>query len=270
VSDREQIDNKESGSPKTGLKTVAMKVWRWSEIVLLIAGFAILAAFGVARLDSYVSTRAALKTFATPDEPLATSQNAGTPEDEADANEIEIPAEPDFAHWDDGRVHAYKQANAKESTALLAVLEIPTIHVLAPLLEGTDSLTLNRGVGRIKGTAWPGELGNIGIAGHRDSYFRSLKDIRTGDLLELRTRTGTDHYVVDRMQIVNPRDVSVLRPQSAPALTLVTCYPFYFIGSAPQRFVVTAYFTYHTPVGSTTTSEARLKSQSGNSTQEEK
>jgi hypothetical protein len=198
VSDREQIDNKESGSPKTGLKTVAMKVWRWSEIVLLIAGFAILAAFGVARLDSYVSTRAALKTFATLDEPLATSQNAGTPEDEADANEIEIPAEPDFAHWDDGRVHAYKQANAKESTALLAVLEIPTIHVLAPLLEGTDSLTLNRGVGRIKGTAWPGELGNIGIAGHRDSYFRSLKDIRTGDLLELRAhrhgslRSGPD------------------------------------------------------------------------------
>jgi sortase A len=252
-----------------GVKAAALKLWRWSEVVLLLTGIVILAGFGAARLDSFLSSRAALKIFATLDESSIAVENTVTAKDEADANELEMPAEPDYANWDDGRVHAYKQANAKQTTAPLAVLEIAKIHVLAPLLDGTDSLTLNRGVGRIKGTAKPGEPGNIGIAGHRDSFFRSLKDIRAGDVIELRTRTSTDNYIVDRLQVVTPRDVSVLQPQSAPALTLVTCYPFYFIGSAPQRFVVTAYLTRHTPVGSTT-SEARLNRQPGNSTQEEK
>jgi sortase A len=252
-----------------GVKAAALKLWRWSEVVLLLAGIVILAGFGAARLDSCLNSRAALKTFATLDEPSITADNAATAKDEADADELETSAEPDYANWDDGRVRAFKQANTRQSTPPLAVLGIPKIHVLAPLLEGTDFLTLNRGVGRIKGTAKPGEPGNIGIAGHRDSFFRSLKDIRAGDVIELRTRTGTDNYVVDRSQVVTARDVSVLQPQSAPALTLVTCYPFYLIGSAPQRFVVTAYLMHHTPVGSTT-SEARLKPQPGNSTQEEK
>ena len=108
------------------------------------------------------------------------------------------------------------------------------------MLEGTDAITLNRGVGRIRGTALPGQNGNIAIAGHRDGFFHGLKDIHTGDRIELLTAQRTDIYIVDRTVIVDPNDVSVLENGAAPALTLVTCYPFHYIGPAPRRFVVEA------------------------------
>jgi LPXTG-site transpeptidase (sortase) family protein len=122
----------------------------------------------------------------------------------------------------------------------MAQLNIPRLHMSAPLLNGTDWLTLNHGVGRITGTARPGEQGNIGIAGHRDTHFRGLRNIRLGDVIELERNEGTDTYKVDRLQIVLPDNVGVLRPNAVPTLTLVTCYPFHFVGSAPKRFVVTA------------------------------
>jgi sortase A len=95
-------------------------------------------------------------------------------------------------------------------------------------------------VGRIVGTTRIGETGNVGIAGHRDGFFRGLKDVLIGDTMELETGTGRQTYVVDSIKVVNPDDVSVLKNEPAPALTLVTCYPFYFIGSAPQRYIVHA------------------------------
>ena len=108
------------------------------------------------------------------------------------------------------------------------------------MLSGTDDYTLDRAVGHIEDTAQPGADGNSGIAGHRDGFFRGLKDIIPGDVIELDTLQGKDVYRVERTWIVNPEDVSVLDPTSAPALTLVTCYPFYFVGSAPKRFIVRA------------------------------
>jgi sortase A len=99
---------------------------------------------------------------------------------------------------------------------------------------------LNRGVGRIAGTSLPGQGGNIGIAGHRDGFFRTLKDIRTGDAIELVTTSGKDIFVVDQIRITNRGDVSVLRPRAKRSLTLVTCYPFYFVGPAPSRYIVEA------------------------------
>ena len=104
----------------------------------------------------------------------------------------------------------------------------------------TDDLSLNRAVGHIAGTALPGDSGNVGIAGHRDGFFRGLKDIVTGDTIEITTQAKTDTYVIDQITIVNPSDVSVLAPRSQPSVTLVTCYPFYFVGSAPQRYIVQA------------------------------
>ena len=104
-------------------------------------------------------------------------------------------------------------------------------------------MALNRGVGRIKGTAQPGESGNFGIAGHRDGFFRGLKDIREADLIEVRTLDTTYVYTVDDLRVVEPDDVSVLRSREQPTLTLVTCYPFYFVGPAPHRFIVTASLT---------------------------
>ena len=120
------------------------------------------------------------------------------------------------------------------------MLRIPKVRLEVPVLPGTDDLTLDRGVGHIEYTVQPGTDGNSGIAGHRDSFFRGLKDIAIGDLIELDTKQGTDVYRVERTWIVNPEDVSVLDPTPMRALTLVTCYPFYYVGSAPQRFIVRA------------------------------
>ena len=108
-------------------------------------------------------------------------------------------------------------------------------------------MTLNRGVGRIAGTANPGESGNIGIAGHRDGFFRGLKDVGPGDKIEMVTQSRVETYVVDHVVIVDPSDVSVLEPRPQPSLTLVTCYPFYYLGSAPKRYIVQATVTASEP-----------------------
>ena len=120
------------------------------------------------------------------------------------------------------------------------MLRIPRLRIEAALLEGTDDATLDRGVGHIEETAPPGTDGNAGIAGHRDGFFRALKDIAEGDAIELQTLGGRETYRVERTWIVEPEDVSVLDPTPSRSLTLVTCYPFYFVGSAPQRFIVRA------------------------------
>jgi sortase A len=123
---------------------------------------------------------------------------------------------------------------------LLGRIEIPRLGMKVAILEGTRSRTLRLGVGHIGGTALPGEPGNIGIAGHRDTFFRGLKDIRASDEIQIQTATGLSDYEVDWVKIVPPDDTAVLAPSAESDLTLVTCYPFYFIGAAPQRFVVHA------------------------------
>jgi sortase A len=123
---------------------------------------------------------------------------------------------------------------------VLGRIEIPRIGVSVAVLQGTTSRTLRLGVGHINGTALPGEQGNIGIAGHRDTFFRALKDIRKDDEIQLRTATGIARYEVDWIQITSPSDVGILTPASESSLTLVTCYPFYYIGLAPKRYIVHA------------------------------
>ena len=146
----------------------------------------------------------------------------------------------DFALWSENRVRAYTTALAMKIEPPLAVLSIRRINMQVPVFDGTDDLILNRGAGRILGTASPGESGNIGIAGHRDGFFRGLKDLQMGDRIDLGTQGREFLYTVDAMEIVQPTDVSVLRARPQPSLTLVTCYPFYFVGDAPQRYVVHA------------------------------
>ena len=146
----------------------------------------------------------------------------------------------DFSFWSKNRISAYEQSLTTYVNLPMAILRIERVKLEAPVLEGTDELTLNRGLGHIAGTGLPGEEGNIGIAGHRDGFFRVLKDVGRGDTIELLRLERKDIYIVDQIELVSPEDISVLRPRSAPSLTLVTCYPFYFIGSAPQRFIVHA------------------------------
>ena len=144
------------------------------------------------------------------------------------------------------QIQAEGQHNAVPPTTLakegdvLGRIEIPRLGMIVAILQGTTSKTLRLGVGHIQGTALPGEPGNIGIAGHRDTYFRSLKDIRVNDQIRIKTATGLSRYEVDLVQVVAPGDIEVLAPSAKSAITLVTCYPFHFIGAAPKRFVVHA------------------------------
>jgi sortase A len=124
--------------------------------------------------------------------------------------------------------------------SLIGRVEIPRVGVSAIVREGDDSATLRHAVGHIPDTALPGEQGNAGLAGHRDTFFRGLKNIRTGDRITMTTATGVLEYTVRDTRVVDPDDVSVLSPTGRPTLTLVTCYPFYYLGSAPRRFIVQA------------------------------
>jgi sortase A len=155
---------------------------------------------------------------------------------------------PDQSLWSPERIIAWGKTAGEPASAPLAVLRIPRLHIEVPVLPGTDDGTLDRAVGHIDDTALPGADGNSGIAGHRDGFFRGLKDITEGDVIELETSKAKEVYRVERTWIVDPEDVSVLDQTPARALTLVTCHPFYFIGPAPRRFIVRAVLSKPTSV----------------------
>ncbi len=119
-------------------------------------------------------------------------------------------------------------------------VQVPRLHLTAMVEEGTDDETLGRAVGHVRGTALPGDSGNVGIAGHRDSFFRALKDLQRNDEIDFETTDGTFRYTVEQMSVVEPSDVQVLAPTDVKTLTIVTCFPFHYIGPAPRRFIVRA------------------------------
>jgi sortase A len=123
----------------------------------------------------------------------------------------------------------------------LGRIEISSIGLAAMIMEGIDGRTLRHAVGHIPGTPRPGQQGNVAIAGHRDTFFRGLRNIRKDDEITLTTLNGTYRYRVDSTQVVAPEHTEVLSATADDILTLVTCYPFYFVGSAPKRFVVRAH-----------------------------
>ena len=201
--------------------------WALFIVGLILAGF-----YVIASVHSRISSHLALRKF----EAERTEARFRAQE----AVKVRTGEQVDFSLWSDKRVQAYMESLVTRDGTPSAVLRIPKLHVEVPVYDGTDDLTLNRGVGRIIGTARLGETGNTGIAGHRDGFFRGLKDIAPGDTLELLLPSQTNHYVVKNIQITSPDDVSVLQPTPKTSLTLVTCYPFYFVGSAPQRYIVNA------------------------------
>ena len=173
---------------------------------------------------------------------LARFEAAGRPTRATPSPARVLPGEapPDQTLWSKERIRGYEESLKEKSSDPLAVLRIPKIGLEVAVLDGTDDLTLNRGVGHIEDTPKPGENGNVGIAGHRDGFFRGLKDVVRGDTMELETLSGKQTYRVDDIWIVNPEDVHVLDPTPGRAITLVACYPFYFVGSAPKRYIVRA------------------------------
>jgi sortase A len=206
--------------------------------LLFIVGVVLIGIYAVAYLHKEVLSRAQLRQFDGPRMHDVVEKREIVETNEAQRTKFVFKV--DFRHWSEKRIAEYEESLAQKLDPPLALLHISKVQLEVPVLEGTDDLTLNRGVGHIVGTARPGEEGNIGIAGHRDSFFRVLKDVEPGDTIDLVTPSRTERYTVDRIVLVRPDDVSVLRPRSVRSLTLVTCYPFYFIGSAPQRYIVQA------------------------------
>jgi len=133
-----------------------------------------------------------------------------------------------------------KVAPAAVAGSLIGRIEIPRLLLSVVVVEGDDRTSLRRAVGHIPGTALPGEAGNVGLAGHRDTFFRPLKDVKIKDEIQISTVKGNFRYEVVSLRIVDPENVGVLAPSGENVLTLVTCYPFYFVGPAPKRWIVRA------------------------------
>lgn len=129
---------------------------------------------------------------------------------------------------------------AQPATRQMVRLKIPVIGLSVVVLEGVDSRTLRVGLGHVRGTSWPGQAGNVVIAGHRDTFFRPLRKIQVCDEILLETPDRTYHYQVDSFEVVDPHEVSALKNHGKDELTLISCYPFFYIGPAPKRFVVHA------------------------------
>lgn len=209
---------------------------RWIERVLLVVGILALGSYAYAWIDArwvqYQENRRL-------EEALAAAPQAQTPASETDAlgsfQQAEAPPEAGLGPEPD-----LGPAPELEEGELIGRIEIPSTGVSAMVLEGIGKKTLRRGVGHIPGTPLPRWEGNVGLAAHRDSFFRGLKDIRKNDIITLKTLHGTFQYRVESTDIVLPRDTHVLEDTEKPTLTLVTCYPFYYVGSAPKRFIVKA------------------------------
>jgi sortase A len=187
---------------------------RWTQVLLFIAGTLAIGYVALTLLDARLSQQAANTALDNQIAAADTSQK-----DQQQASPI--------------------RGLAKEGD-VLGRIEIPRLGLMVAILEGTTSRSLRRGVGHIGGTALPGDAGNIGVAGHRDTYFRRLENIHVSDEILVQTATGLSHYQVDWVRIVAPEETGVLAPSEGSALTLVTCYPFYYVGPAPKRFIVHA------------------------------
>jgi sortase A len=201
------------------------------ELALLVVGLVLTGFAAWMYVSGRIYSRAAVARFHSDSKSAAASGSLNR----------ETPV--DYSLWNPKRIAEYKDALTQHFDEPLAILKMNKIRLEVPVFEGTSDPVLNRGAGRIEGTARIGESGNVGIAAHRDGFFRGLKDVGVGDSMELETATGTQTYMIDSITLVDKDDVSVLRKASVPELTLVTCFPFYFVGSAPQRYIVHASLT---------------------------
>ena len=204
--------------PSNGTRGFA-RVLRWSEVAAYVAGALLCSLFALAQADSALGSTNAIEDFAASLNP------------------------PDQTLWAASRVRDYQAAHLAPVKAV-AVLTIPSLKLEVPVFEHDDEISLNRGAGFVAGMGTPDTGGNVGIAGHRDGFFRVLKDIKVGDVIDVRTRIKMHRYRVTSIDIVDKDDKRLLADTDEPGVTLVTCYPFYYLGNAPQRFIVAATYVW--------------------------
>ncbi len=191
----------------------------WSQRALLACAILLLGYCGFVLADGWLFQRRASHDL----DRLLRERRASTP----------VTAQPE-------PVAAPKVVPAAAAGGLIGRIEIPRLRLSVAVREGIDTTTLRRAVGHIPGTAMPGEPGNVGLAGHRDTFFRSLKDLKIKDEIQVSTPQGVFQYEVVSLRVVEPENVGVLAPSGENVLTLVTCYPFNFVGAAPKRWIVRA------------------------------
>jgi len=204
----------------------------WLEIGLYLGGVVLLVVFFQIRTSGERQREEGIRVF------QESVEAAGQAVQDAQSEQSEWS--PNQELWADKRIREYEESLQVEAGPPLALLTIDKVDIEVPVYNGTDEFNLNRGVGRIIGTAHLEAEGNLGIAGHRDGFFRGLKDVEVGDEIRFQTARGEVLYTVSSILIVDPSDVSVLAPTPERTLTLVTCYPFYYVGHAPKRYIVTA------------------------------
>jgi len=232
-------------------------IWRRTEKLLLIVGLTLLAGYGFVRLQSGISSRLAVRSFEQARVPAVPKG-----EDAVHSAAGEAGPHINFTLWSEKRSRAYLESLVAKTDRPSGVLRIPSLGIEVPVFDGTGDLTLDRGVGRIVGSARIGTAGNTALAGHRDGFFRGLKDISIGAHVELVTPDRIIHYLVEQTEVVAPDDVSVLTSRGSPSLTLVTCFPFYFVGDAPKRFIVHAKSTdFYGPAGERSASLSQIRTQ---------
>jgi sortase A len=216
-------------------RTLRTLQWALIGVGLVLIGVVI-----TARVHRELGSRSAMRDFEAAREAVRTVPSPSPTVERVPTRTLSDALPVDTTLWAQGRIAKFNESLGYDFAAPLAILRIPKIGLEVPVLDGTDELTLNRAVGRIDGTATLETMGNLGIAGHRDGYFRGLKDVAVGDTIELETLTGELSFAIDKITIVNPTDVHVLAPTELPTITLIGCYPFYYVGKAPQRYVVRA------------------------------
>jgi sortase A len=241
----------EQASRPQGADTARKAVLVWTERVLWATGAlclgVVLYAFADARWFGYVQGRRldeALQarsadadgTSGSPANIEAPVEGEGAPPPVSGGSGGQASRADNLASFQPGAAAA-----PADEGALIGRIEIPRVGISSLILQGVEGETLRRGVGHIPETSLPQMPGNVGLAGHRDTVFRNLKDIRKDDLISLDTLAGSYRYVVDWSRVVDPADVIVLAASSRPELTLVTCYPFHYVGAAPRRFIVRAH-----------------------------
>ncbi len=217
------------------MKSTLKKNLGWLEAGFYLGGVALLVVYFQIRADGDRLREEGVTAFQAAAGSAIVLENSATGETMQAA-----VAAPNQELWDNKRIAEYEESLKVEADPPLAVLSISKLDIQVPVYNGTDDFNLNRGVGRIKGTAAVDAAGNLGIAGHRDGFFRGLKDIVIGDEVTLQTTSGEISYAVSSIDIVDPSDVSVLYPTAESTITLVTCYPFYYVGHAPKRYIVKA------------------------------
>lgn len=203
---------------------------RWSRNTFFIIGILALSYVGFALIDASIYQANETRRF----EQALKDSRPSVDSSEGSRPSAPVPVEPD-------RKRDKSSGIVRREGAPLGRIEISRIGLAAIILDGIDERTLQRAVGHIPGTSLPGEKGNIALAGHRDSFFRALRNIRKDDEITLTTLAGSYRYQVHATRIVTPDDTKVLEGSYDDILTLVTCYPFNFVGTAPKRFIVRAH-----------------------------